>query len=106
MRTITDYSRAFDIEASPVFSFEFNEVIQSLISSKFEFDPEESHCAPGPSIGCRVRSESDIDFGALYLQYVPELVIFVQVGKDRSQAKRDFLAEVPELRPYLKKEFE
>lgn len=106
MKTITDYSREFDIEAPPIFRFEFNEEIRSLISDIFEFDPEESHCAPGPSIGCRVRSESDIDFVALYLQYVPELVIFVEVAKDRGQAKRDFLAEVPELLPYLKKEFE
>ncbi len=102
MRTITDYSREFDATGPQILEFEFNEDIRSLISDRLEFDPEESHVAPGPSIGCRIRSDSDIDYVALYLQYVPKLVIFVEIAKDRGVARRDFLEEVPELLPYLK----
>ena len=103
MRTVTDYSREFDIEASPVLVFDFNEDIRALISDRFEFDPEESNIAPGPSIACLVRSDSDIDYAAVYLQYVPELVIFAERAKDPAQARQDFLKEVPELHPYLKR---
>jgi len=102
MKTITDYSRGFDIEDPWVLRFEFNETIRSLVSDRLEFDPEESHIAPGPSIACRVRSDSDIDFVAIYLQYVPELMVVVQTGTDKELARRDFLNEVPELLPYLK----
>lgn len=102
MRTIADYSREFDVEAPPILRFEFDEDIRSLISDFIEFDPEESNIAPGPSIGCRIRSNSDIDVVALYLQYVPELVIFVEIGKDRELARTDFLKEVPELLAYFK----
>jgi len=102
MRTTTDYSRHFDIEDAPILKFEFDEEIRSLISGWCEFDPEESNMAPGPSLACVLRSDTDIDFLALYLQYVPELVISVESAKDREVAKRDFLAEAPELLPYLK----
>lgn len=102
MRTIADYSKIFNIEDFPIFRFEFNESIRSLISDRFQFDPEESHAAPGPSIECRLRSDSGIEFAALYLQYVPELMVMVESDADRDLAKRDFLMEVPELLPYLK----
>lgn len=43
-----------------------------------------------------------MDFVALYLQYVPELAIFVEIAKDRELARTDFLKEVPKLLAYFK----
>lgn len=102
MKTVTASNLEFDIEAPPILRFEFDEEIRMLISDRVEFDPEESNLAPGPSIACVLQSDLGLGYAALYLQYIPELVIFAEMSTNVETAQNEFLREVPELVPYLK----
>jgi hypothetical protein len=102
MKTVKENRFEFDIEASPILRFEFNEEIRMLISDRIQFDPEESNLAPGPSIACILESEMGLGYIALYLQYVPELDISAEKSLEVELAISEFLREIPEMLPYLK----
>lgn len=97
MKTITDYSRKMGPETEPLMLFYFDEVLRAIVADRIEFDPEEAHFAPEPSVGCRVESEQGGQFHLFYMQISKELCVYAEAGADSAVFREIFLTELPEL---------
>ena len=96
IRTVFDYSRKIDTN-EPILEYKFDEDLRRILASKIQFEEEESHFAPGPSVACRLRNDEGYEFLLIYLEYCDGLVIYPEEGADRAASIFQFMKELPEL---------
>ena len=100
MKRIFDYSRTMDV-FNQIIEYRIPAEIKDSLLSKFEFGSEESHFAPVPSVASRVRAKNDMDFILIYLTSSNELMVFAELGIERSGCIEAFMRECPDLGPHL-----
>jgi hypothetical protein len=101
INTTTDYSRRVDIDDT-VLVFDFDDRLKALISDRIIFETEDSGVAPGPSVGCRIRNHLDTEFTLLYTLVSKTLMVTGNVETPKIIIANEFLAEFPELAPYIR----
>jgi len=100
MKRVFDYGRVMDV-FNQIIQYRFEPEIRDLTAARFQFESEESHFAPEPSVASRVRAENGCEFGLIYLQRSNVLMVLCELDADRSTSIQTFIEECPELSPHL-----
>ena len=96
IQTIHNFTKPMDLEAT-ILEFDFDDSLLPQLVDRIQFDEEDSGVAPGPSVGCSLRSNTMREFEVIYLQYCHRLQVYGE-RTDHPEILADlFLAEFPEL---------
>lgn len=100
MERVYEYSRIIDVY-NQIIEYRVIPEMKDWVIAKFEFESEESHFAPEPSVASRVRASDGGEFVLILLQHSNQLMVLNELGVNREESIKSFMGECPELLPYL-----